>query len=111
MTYQPMDRQELDRSGPDRRNFWAEIAESFNDYHIFVYQNATVMSVGDEERSVEGMEQGYLACKGWNPSNSASLPARDAAWIRGKLNELRTSFTRARDNSQDRKSTRLNSSH
>src|SRR3546814_20237683 len=87
------------------------IAESFNDYHIFGYQNATVMSVGDEERSVEGMEQGYLACKGWNPSNSASLPARDAAWIRGKLNELRTSFTRARDNSQDRKSTRLNSSH
>lgn len=92
--FQPMSRDELDRSPADRRDPWREIAARYNDYELCQYTNATVEQDG---RSVAGLEAAYRVGQSWNPAD-CTRPPRDASWIRTHLGNLRKHFTKTREN-------------
>lgn len=97
--FAPLDREALDTPQDDRVDPWDGIAEAFNDYVRFgAYFNITTMKMPDETiKSAPRMETAFLVCGEWNPVDS-ERPPRDPSWIRRMLADLRTRFTRCRNN-------------
>ncbi len=97
----PMNRTELDsRNSSTAEDPFAQIAEAFNDYKTYVYQNP-VIKYDAEGKPLNPMQPATsreaLAANCWDiDPNCSGRPTRDAAWVKKTWGEMRSKLTSIR---------------